>query len=209
MTSMRHLRDSLDRQHFDDIYLNMTAHEIIDTLQKHRISVDEFLLLDREGAFGDRNTELFDGEVFYMNSKYSDHARCMTYLSHALFEQLKSSEFEVLTDVSVRISDYDCPEPDLVICSKLESNDIVPLGNVKLAIEIAATTLRIDLGPKANLYANAGIAEYWVVDVEGKRLTQMWAPQEASYQKQREIAFGDNVKAQTISDLSITLPIDR
>lgn len=40
----------------------MTAQDYLDARSKHRLTVDEFLLLDREGAFGDRRTELFEGK---------------------------------------------------------------------------------------------------------------------------------------------------
>jgi hypothetical protein len=38
-------------------------------------------------------------------------------------------------------------------------------GDLRLAVEISDTTLGFDLTTKAELYARAGIVEYWVVDV--------------------------------------------
>ena len=35
-----------------------------------------------------------------------------------------------------------------------------------LIVEVAGSSLANDLGEKARLYAAAGIAEYWVVDIE-------------------------------------------
>ena len=35
---------------------------------------------------------------------------------------------------------------------------------------MSSTTLSFDLSVKAGLYARAGIGEYWVVDVEGRRV---------------------------------------
>src|SRR5580704_3088054 len=40
----------------------------------------------------------------------------------------------------------------------------------RLVVEIANTSLTFDLGTKAALYARAGIAEYWALDVKGRRL---------------------------------------
>jgi len=37
-------------------------------------------------------------------------------------------------------------------------------------VEVSATTLDYDLTTEAELYATAGIAEYWVLDVEGRAL---------------------------------------
>jgi len=39
-----------------------------------------------------------------------------------------------------------------------------------MVAEISATTQDYDLGAKAALYARAGIAEYWVVDLPARRI---------------------------------------
>ncbi len=43
-------------------------------------------------------------------------------------------------------------------------------GDIRLLVEISDTSLKYDLSVKAALYARAGIFEYWVVDVNGRRL---------------------------------------
>lgn len=42
----------------------MTAQDLLAGQTKHRLTVEEFLLLDREGAFGDRRTELVAGYIY-------------------------------------------------------------------------------------------------------------------------------------------------
>ena len=39
-----------------------------------------------------------------------------------------------------------------------------------LVVEVAQSSLRVDLGFKAPLYASAGIPEYWVLDLDYDRL---------------------------------------
>jgi hypothetical protein len=39
-----------------------------------------------------------------------------------------------------------------------------------LAIEVADTSLRQDRGPKKRLYARAGIAVYWIVNLKARRI---------------------------------------
>jgi len=47
----------------------------------------------------------------------------------------------------------------------------IPLPeDVPLIVEAAATTLSMDLSTKADLYARAGIPDYWVLDVEKRRM---------------------------------------
>jgi len=48
-------------------------------------------------------------------------------------------------------------------------------------VEIADTTLAFDLTVKAALYARAGILEYWVLDLTGRRLIVHRDPKGGGY----------------------------
>ena len=50
-----------------------------------------------------------------------------------------------------------------------------------LLVEIADTTLRFDVTVKAALYARAGVIEYWVLDVVGRRLLVHRDPRAGAY----------------------------
>lgn len=183
----------------------MTAQDHLDARNKHRLSVDEYLLLDREGAFGDRRTELFEGEVYYMSPKHRPQARTVGDLYYMLRQALERSNsgLSVLTDISVRLSDHDVPEPDIAITDAPEGDGILPLESVKLLIEVADSTLAQDMGLKAALYAGAGVPEYWVVDVNGRVIHQMWSPGAEGYAERREVAFGERVVAETIEGVMV------
>jgi Uma2 family endonuclease len=64
------------------------------------------------------------------------------------------------------------PQPDLMVLkrafSELEMKPTV--GDLLMVLEISATTLTFDLTTKASLYARAGVPEYWVMDVVGRRV---------------------------------------
>ena len=185
----------------------MTAQDTLDGHTKHRLSIDEFLLLDREGAFGDRRTELIGGDVFYMSPKHRPHARAMSEMYFALRKALDAGDsgLSVLTDVSVRLSENDVPEPDLVVTDAPEGEGILPLEAVKLVIEISDSTLATDLGPKADLYANAGVPEYWVVDVNENRVLMHADPRPdgSGYDGQLDVPFGVTLYAATIEGLEV------
>ena len=66
-------------------------------------------------------------------------------------------------------------------------------GDILLLIEVADTTLPLDLGEKATLYAEAGIPEYWVVDIEGRRLLAHRQPAGGGYSDVRSFAGDDGV----------------
>lgn len=82
----------------------------------------------------------------------------------------------------------------------------MPIQSVRLLVEIADTTLENDVGRKAALYAENDVAEYWVIDLKGRRLHQLWLPRSGSYSERRELPLGRNVDAVTISGLTVALP---
>ncbi len=62
--------------------------------------------------------------------------------------------------------------------------------DIVLAVEVSDTTLSIDTTRKAGLYARAGIRDYWVLDVNGRRIIVHREPSGGIYQSIR--AFGED-----------------
>jgi len=61
------------------------------------------------------------------------------------------------------------PEPDLAWVVQRDYGAQRPTAaEVQLVIEVAGSSLVFDTGEKADLYAAAGIREYWVVDVAAR-----------------------------------------
>ena len=185
----------------------MTAHDQPDVRSRHRLTVAEYLLLDQEGAFGDRRTELFDGEVYYMSPKHRPHARAVTQVVVAVARALEAmnSGIEALTDISIPLSQHDVLEPDIALTDAPEGQGLLPLEAVKLVIEISDTTLKTDLGRKADIYANSGIPEYWVVDLNENRVLCHANPRAdgSGYDGQLDVPFGEPLYAATIEGLTV------
>lgn len=187
----------------------MTTHDLLDPAARHRLTVEEYLLLDREGAFGDRDTELFDGEVYYMSPKHRPHARTVGDVYFAIRTALRDcgSSLTALIDVSARLSDYDVPEPDIAVTDAPGGEGILPLGALKLAIEVSDTTLAKDLGFKEQLYARAGVPEYWVIDLNENRVLMHANPRTEAegggYDGQLDIPFGEVLYSATIEGLTV------
>jgi Uma2 family endonuclease len=175
--------------------------------EKARLSVEDFLLLSDNGAFDKYSkTELIEGEIYFMNAQHSRHARIKTQLAIALAIRLRElgSDLEPIVEASTRISDDSLPEPDIVVTS-YKGPDVVPLESVALIVEVSDTTLDTDLGRKADLYANAGVPEYWVVDVNENRVLMHANPREdgSGYDGQLDVPFGERLIAATIEGLVV------
>jgi hypothetical protein len=84
----------------------------------------------------------------------------------------------------VRLSEYSEPQPDLALLRPRGDSyrEHHPRADeLLLIVEIAASSLRFDLKNKVPLYARHGIAECWLLDVDGKRLVRHRGPQQGAY----------------------------
>lgn len=185
----------------------MTAQELLDGQTKHRLTVEEFLLLDREGAFGDRRTELIAGDVFYMSPQFRPHGFAKDELAYRLRRALEAmgSEIGVATEQSVDFRPHSEPQPDIILTGEPQGKGAIPGSSVLLIVEVSDTTLEFDLGVKADLYATVGVPEYWVVDLNENRVLMHANPRPdgSGYDGQLDVPFGDTLHSVTIDGLAV------
>jgi Uma2 family endonuclease len=140
----------------------------------------------RAGLWAGQHYELVDGELINKSPKYLRHARGVQRLFRALVE-IFGWDF-VLTGPSVDVAAEDHrtsePEPDVVVlnrsASEIPGNEPEP-PDIALVVEVSDTTLHHDLTTKAALYARAGIPDYWVLDLNGRRLVVHREPARGVY----------------------------
>ncbi len=142
--------------------------------------------LNNAGLLDYDNLELIEGELIRKVSKTPRHGNTMKLIQRWLitvfgFDYIHS-EFPI--DVALPDIAANQPEPDLTVLRRpfTELGHGAPQPSDRwLAIEVSVSTLRFDLTVKAALYARAGIPEYWVLDVSGRRLIAHRAPSEGVY----------------------------
>ncbi len=171
-----------------------------------RLSVHDFLVLDRSGAFDSyAKTELINGKIYVVNAQYSEHMKAKVHLLRRLADACDAlgGGLEAWSEGSVEMAPASMPEPDIFITTATPVSGPVDKGSVALIVEISDTTAKYDLGQKARLYASAGVPEYWVVDLAAGRLHQMWSPGVKGYAERREVVLGERVEAVTIEGLGV------
>ena len=70
---------------------------------------------------------------------------------------------------------------------------------------VAAGSLTFDQGVKLRIYARYGVAEYWVVDVEGRRIVTYREPVGQGYARRLEFAGADLVAPLAFPDIKIVV----
>lgn len=118
------------------------------------------------GIFGpDDRVELLDGLLVAREPQGSRHAMVVGLVRAAL-ERAFGRRYHIREEKPVALDDLSEPEPDLVVVpGRLRDYpDSHPSAPV-LVIEVADSSLALDRVRKGALYARAGIADYWVVNL--------------------------------------------
>ena len=142
-----------------------------------RMSLDEFLALDET----DGKWELDDGVLYIMATGTPDHQFLIgeliwnfrNYLNG--FDEPPAQFYHEITTILSRELER-APEPDLVIILN-ERREIVGRTHLEappdIAIEILSADRNRDLVRKRQIYAEAGVLEYWPVDPQEDTVTQL------------------------------------
>ncbi|HZG47566.1 MAG TPA: Uma2 family endonuclease [Allosphingosinicella sp.] len=185
----------------------MNAVQEATTPQPVAITVDQFRLLDENGAFDQfSKTELIEGVIYAMQGQHRPHARAKTRLAVRLHQRLEqiNSPLEPLVEASVDMGRLNAPEPDIALTSDPQGQGYVPLSSLALAIEVSDSSAAFDLSKKALLYAQQGIAEYWVVDLPAKVIHQLSQPSEHGYGDRIVVPLGEAITSVTIDGLTVS-----
>ena len=88
------------------------------------------------------------------------------------------------------------PEPDFAVIAGSARGSAGHPSTADLVIEVADSSLSFDTNEKRLLYAKAGIREYWVVDINGRRVLAYRNPQAGDYAIQLSLGLTDSISPQ-------------
>lgn len=132
-------------------------------------TVDQFHYLGDLGLFEGRRAMLINGVIVEEGPMNPPHAIAATKTEEAVRAafgpgwHLRAAKPLVL---GLTID----PEPDAAVVAGRPGDYTSHPTTAALVVEVADTSLGYDTRDKAELYATAGIADYWVVDVDGRQL---------------------------------------
>ena len=177
-------------------------------LAKRWITADEYERMGEAGVFHpDDRLELLEGEIYKMSPIGSPHAACVDFLSSFL-NRLFSGRFIVRVQNPIRLNDFSEPQPDIALLRWRDDfyRQAHPTpADVLLIIEVADSTVETDRSYKMPLYAKAGIAEAWLVNLPDEKIELYAEPVGGVYQVKREFKRGEDVQAHGITGLSVNV----
>ncbi len=152
---------------------------------RHKLTLHEYHQMGEAGIFGEDNRiELIDGDLIDMAPIGQGHAAVVVALTEALFIACAGRAI-VSVQNPVQLDPSSEPQPDVAILRRradfYATGDRPGPADVLLLIEVADSSLRFDRTVKLPLYARAGIAEVWIVDLQGRVLDAYRHPAGGQY----------------------------
>ena len=128
----------------------------------------EYDQLVEAGAFADERLELLRGSLVSMSPQGVSHSFIVRELHELLLIALRGKA-KVLCQMPIALSDDSEPEPDVaVVPLSLDNYAHAHPSKVLLIVEVADSSLWRDARIKARLYAECGVPEFWLFDVESR-----------------------------------------
>jgi Uma2 family endonuclease len=134
-----------------------------------KIDLTEYYAKGERGEFADRNVELIDGEIIEKPMQGHDHSLAVELVRDAL-APLFGSGCWVRVQMPLEFGSLSAPEPDVAVVAGSPRSYRSHPRTALLVVEVSDSTLATDRFRKASLYATAGIEDYWIVNLEDRRL---------------------------------------
>jgi Uma2 family endonuclease len=177
-------------------------------LPGRRFTTAEYHRLAEVGVLAeDDRVELIDGEILEMSPISPKNAAYVTRL-HYLFLQEIGDGAIVSVRHPVQLGEYSEPEPDLALLrpqpDSYASGHPTP-EHILLSVEVADASFEYDKQVKVPLYAQSGIPEMWLVDLERELLIVYVDPTPTGYDTIQFLWRGDTVSPSAFPHLKIAV----
>ena len=172
----------------------------------HRLSVDDVWAMVQAGVLVEgARVELIEGTLYDMPADDGDlNLDWAGWLGPWLYREI-GGRHRIIPGMNLRLSDFNAPKPDWWVSPLSIRAADVRGPDVLLAIEQSDSTLRYDLGRKAELYARHGVRDYWVIDLKAERVLVHREPVGGRYPAPQEVGAKEAIEALLIPGLKLRL----
>lgn len=163
----------------------------------------EYDALVEAGLLEGEPVELIEGELVRMMPQKPAHSGTVRRVDRALRGQLPRG-WALSLQFPLVAGDRSEPEPDLAVVVDHDYLDHHPTF-ASLVVEVSRSSLAIDLGVKARVYAAVGVPDYWVLDVVGGRLHAHHGATAGGYE---QVTVHEHGTVSTVGEPRLTLDLD-
>lgn len=178
---------------------------------RHKLDVDEYYRMAGAGILGEGDrVELIGGEIIDMAPIGQGHEATVNGLTRALVMACGDQAI-VSVQNSVRLDRLNAPQPDFAVFKPradfYATGDRPNPADVLLLVEVADSSLRFDRAVKLPLYARAGIAELWIVDLKRRVLHAHRHPTDGEYTEVTTHRPGDHLALAAAPGITVRLDL--
>ena len=173
-------------------------------LIRRRFTLDEYHRMAEAGILDeDDRVELIRGEIVQMAPIGRRHASCVARLMHLLSGRLHGRVVLWPQNPLVIVPDSE-PQPDIVLLDWRDDFYVSALPgptDVALLIEVAESSLRYDRHVRTVLYAQGGVRDYWIIDLEADAVETHREPRATGFERIERFARGATLAPLAFPDL--------
>ena len=173
-----------------------------------RITVDEYDAMIENGVFDENDkVELLNGAIVEKMPKGPKHSAA-TYRIAKIFFKLFDNQAIVRVQDPIWLRDFSEPEPDIVlsVLEEDEYEDSHPTPDeIYLILEVSDSTLGYDRNAKKIIYAQAGIRQYLIVNVQDKTVEDYREPGADGFQSKQTYSTGNSFDLVAFPEISLSV----
>lgn len=171
-------------------------------------TVEEYYSMGQAGILAeDERVELIQGEIVQMPPIDAPHASFGDRLLSLIFPQV-IGKAQMRVQYPILLLDNSSPQPDLALLrprTDFYEQKHPVAADVYLLIEISDSTLAYDKNTKAMLYAQAGIEEYWILDVNNRLIIQHTQPSPTGFRLIQQLPLGKTITSTALPELTLSV----
>lgn len=177
-------------------------------LPRRKFTVKEYHNFIEQGVFKpEERIELWEGEFIEISPIGKRHAGIVAgltaYLNHLFFRK-----FVIWSQNPIVLDDLSEPQPDVCVLRGRDDfyrNESATAKDVLLAIEVADSTIKYDRDIKFPRYAENGIQEAWLIDLENDRVEIHTQPTAKGYKLVKILHRGDIAESTIFTEIKISV----
>jgi len=149
--------------------------------------------------------ELIRGQIVRRMSIGSRHVGTVIKLGK-IFERMVGDEALVSAQNPVHLDEFNEPEPDIALLkprADFYTESLPTPADVLLLVEVSDSTVEYDRETKKILYAEAGIAESWLINLKNNTVEFYSSPRNGNYRLAKVLEKGETIRSEAIEKLSL------
>ncbi len=184
----------------------VTELEKISRIVPKRFRVEDFRRMTEAGILPEESGwEIIDGYLIDKMSIGSKHASTVKKLNRKLTLMFEDKAIISVQD-PIYINEYNEPEPDIALLKPrkdfYEESHPTP-QDVLLIIEVSNSTIEYDRAIKKTLYAEAGIKEFWLINLKENTIECYSSPKNGNYRLAEILEAGEIIQSKMIENLTL------